>query len=86
MLVRTNLESFTRGTAVCQEELIPTKERIRAATTLEVRKPALMVAEGNRFQMAAKNIYAARIKEEELVKELLNSLSAMDGHDRPLKN
>jgi hypothetical protein len=49
MLARKNLESFTRGAAVCREELIPAKVQIRAAIKLEVWETMSMVAEGDAF-------------------------------------
>jgi hypothetical protein len=68
MPVRRNL-AHIHGALLCQAELIPTEEQIRAATIQDARTFLFTMAEGKGFRATAEEVYATRTKKEEMVQE-----------------
>jgi hypothetical protein len=52
--------------------LIPTEAHIQAATIQDARTFSTTTVEGEEFYATAEEVYAIRIKDEEMVQELLN--------------
>jgi hypothetical protein len=72
MLVRRNLASHLHRALLCWAELIPMDKQIPAATMQDARTFLSTTMEGEGFCATAEEVHATRIKEEEMVQELLN--------------
>jgi hypothetical protein len=70
--VRRNLASHLHGALLCRAELLPTEVQIQAATMQDARTFSSTSVEGEGFCATAEEIHATRMKEEEMVQELLN--------------
>jgi hypothetical protein len=66
-----NLAFYIHGASLCWAELLPTEVQILAATILDERTLTCTTAEGEELYATAKEVYATRTKEEEMVQELL---------------